>query len=98
MVDARPDLASYARASYARELLGDVPGAIAAMRLAFGSAGTPVDAAWAAHQLGELELGRGSVAAAARWYERGLDLTRRPRTSPASGGWRGRAGSRSVDL
>lgn len=74
MVDARPDLASYARASYARELLGDVAGAIAAMRLAFGSAGSPADAAWAAHQLGELELGRGSVAAARRWYARGLEL------------------------
>jgi tetratricopeptide (TPR) repeat protein len=74
MVDTRPDLASYARASYARELLGDVPGAVSAMELAFEAAGTPSDAAWVAHRLGELEFARGRVEAAARWYERGLEL------------------------
>jgi tetratricopeptide (TPR) repeat protein len=74
MVDTRPDLASYARASYARELLGDVAGAMSAMGLAFDAAGTPNDAAWAAHRLGELEFGRGRIAAADRWYERGLEL------------------------
>jgi tetratricopeptide (TPR) repeat protein len=74
MVDARPDLASYARASYARQLLGDVAGAIDAMGRAFGAAGTPADAAWAAHQLGQLEVGRGRVAASAAWFERGLEL------------------------
>jgi tetratricopeptide (TPR) repeat protein len=74
MVDTRPGLASYARVSYARELLGDVPGAIDAMGRAFDAAGSPADAAWAAHQLGELEFGRGGVEAAAGWYERGLDL------------------------
>jgi tetratricopeptide (TPR) repeat protein len=74
MVDTRPDVASYARASYARELLGDVPGAIDAMRRAFEASGTASDAAWAAFQLGELEFGRGSIAAAAGWYGRGLDL------------------------
>ncbi|HET7928092.1 MAG TPA: tetratricopeptide repeat protein, partial [Actinomycetota bacterium] len=45
MVDTRPDVASYARASYARELLGDVSGAIDAMRRAFEASGTPSDAA-----------------------------------------------------
>lgn len=74
MVDTRPDLASYARASYARELLGDVPGAIEAMERAFAAAGTPADAAWAARQLGDLELGRGDVDEAAAWFERGLGL------------------------
>ncbi len=74
MVDTRPDVASYARASYARELLGDVSGAIDAMRLAFDASGTPADAAWAAYQLGELEFGRGDVRAAAGWYRRGLGL------------------------
>jgi tetratricopeptide (TPR) repeat protein len=74
MVDTRPDVASYARASYARELLGDVAGAIDAMRRAFEASGTASDAAWAAFQLGELEFGRGSIAAAAGWYGRGLDL------------------------
>jgi tetratricopeptide (TPR) repeat protein len=74
MVDTRPDLSSYARVSYARELLGDVGGAVDAMRTAFESAGSASDAAWAAHQLGELELGRGDVEAATGWFERGLDL------------------------
>jgi tetratricopeptide (TPR) repeat protein len=74
MVDTRPDLTSYARVSYARELLGDVQGAVDAMRLAFASAGTATDAAWAAHQVGELELGRGDVEVATGWFERGLDL------------------------
>jgi tetratricopeptide (TPR) repeat protein len=74
MVDTRPGLPSYARISYARELLGDVDGAVAAMRQAFDAAGSPSDAAWASHQLGELELGRGSVDAAAGWFERGRGL------------------------
>ncbi|MDP9483806.1 MAG: tetratricopeptide repeat protein [Chloroflexota bacterium] len=34
MVDFRPDLASYARVSYVRELYGDLPGALDAMRRA----------------------------------------------------------------
>jgi tetratricopeptide (TPR) repeat protein len=74
MVDTRPGLPAYARASYARELLGDVAGARRAMELAFDAAGTPGDRAWAAHQLGELAFGSGEVASAARWYRRGLDL------------------------
>ncbi|MGH2635792.1 MAG: tetratricopeptide repeat protein, partial [Actinomycetota bacterium] len=74
MVDTRPGLASYARVSYARELLGDVAGAIDGMRRAFDSAGSPADAAWAAQQLGELEFGRGAVASARAWFDRGLEL------------------------
>ena len=74
MVDTRPGLASYARVSYARELFGDVPGAVEAMRLAFEAAGTPTDAAWAAYHLGELEWESGRVRAAAGWYRRGLGL------------------------
>src|SRR4029453_3370126 len=41
MVDTRPDLASYARVAYARELVGDVPGAERAMRMAFAAGGAP---------------------------------------------------------
>lgn len=74
MVDTRPGLASYARVSYARELTGDVDGAVRAMRLAFAAAGTPADGAWAASQLGELAWGSGDVRQAAAWYGRGLDL------------------------
>jgi tetratricopeptide (TPR) repeat protein len=74
MVDTRPDLASYARVAYARELVGDVPGAERAMQMAFDAAGTPSDSAWTAYQLGELAIGSGDVGSARGWYARGLDL------------------------
>jgi tetratricopeptide (TPR) repeat protein len=75
MVDLRPDLSSYARVSYARELHGDVPGAIAAMREALAaSGGVPEDAAWVASQLGDLYLSNGRVARAEREYRRGAYL------------------------
>jgi tetratricopeptide (TPR) repeat protein len=74
MVDTRPDLASYARVAYARELVGDVPGAERAMRMAFDAAGTPSDSAWTTYQLGELAFGSGDVGSARAWYARGLDL------------------------
>lgn len=74
MVDTRPDLASYARVAYARELVGDVRGAERAMRMAFEAAGTAPDAAWSAYQLGELAFGSGDVRSARAWYARGLEL------------------------
>jgi len=74
MVDTRPDLASYARVAYARELTGDVAGAQRAMRMALDAAGSPSDAAWTAYQLGELAFGSGRVAEAGGWYARGLEL------------------------
>ncbi len=74
MVDTRPDLASYARVAYARELIGDVSGAERAMRMAFDSAGSLSDSAWTAYQLGELAFGSGDVGSARGWYARGLDL------------------------
>ncbi len=74
MVDMRPDLASYARVAYARELVGDVRGAERAMRMAFDAAGTPADAAWTAYRLGELAFGSGDVRSARGWYRRGLEL------------------------
>jgi tetratricopeptide (TPR) repeat protein len=75
MVDLRPDLGSYARVSYARELHGDVSGAIEAMSEALAAAGgVPEDAAWVASQLGDLYLGSGRVARAEREYRRGAHL------------------------
>ena len=56
MVSMRPDVASYARISYARELRGDVPGALATMHRAADAAGTPDDAAWVSYQIGELSV------------------------------------------
>ena len=61
MVDTRPDLASYARVSYALELRGNVAGAIDAMRAAADVAARPADAAWAAAQVGKLHLGAGRI-------------------------------------
>ena len=55
MVSIRPDIRSYARISYLREIHGDYPGAIEAMKLAIG-AGIPGDetSEWARVQLGKL--------------------------------------------
>jgi tetratricopeptide (TPR) repeat protein len=73
MAALKPSLASYARVSHARELIGDVPGALAAMRLAAeagGARGEPV--AWARLQVGKLQFGRGRLDAAAREYRAAL--------------------------
>ena len=74
MIDIRPDTASYARVSYARELLGDVPGAILAMRQAQTFAGTASDRAWTSYQLGELFFNEGRLGPAERAYRAGTEL------------------------
>jgi tetratricopeptide (TPR) repeat protein len=67
MVTLRPSLASYARIAYARELVGDRLGAVAAMRLALdAAAGQPEPTAWANVELAKLELGLGHSAKARR--------------------------------
>ncbi|MDP9321868.1 MAG: hypothetical protein M3P16_12310, partial [Chloroflexota bacterium] len=73
MVDLRPDLASYSRVSYLRELHGDLDGAIDAMRRAV-DAGAPrtEGAAWSEVQLGNLYLAKGDLASAERAYEDAL--------------------------
>jgi tetratricopeptide (TPR) repeat protein len=72
MVDTKPGLSSYARVSYARELQGDVSGAIASMEAARQVAGTGADVAWASYQLGDLFFNSGRAARAEREYRRGL--------------------------
>ena len=67
MASLQPGLSSYARISHARQLLGDVPGAIAAMKLAVDAAdGQGEAAAWTHVQLGliYLSVGRYKEAAA----------------------------------
>ena len=65
MVTLRPSLASYARIAYARELVGDRPGAVAAMRLALdAAAGQPEPTAWANVEIAKLQLGLGKTTAA----------------------------------
>jgi tetratricopeptide (TPR) repeat protein len=69
----RPSLASYARVSYARELLGDFHGAVSAMRLAQTSAiGEPEALAWTAVQLGKLYWAHGLVDRASRQFRNAL--------------------------
>jgi tetratricopeptide (TPR) repeat protein len=74
MADVRPGLAAYARASYARELQGDLSGAIRLMRMAEEAAGAPDDAAWAAFELGNLFWSRGRLPPAEAAYRRAVRL------------------------
>ena len=69
MVDLRPDLSSLSRVSYARELHGDLPGAIDAMRRAL-DAGSPGSEAtsWARVHLGHLLFLSGDLDAADAEY------------------------------
>ncbi len=73
MVDLRPDLASYARVSYARELHGYLPEAIEAMRRA-AEAGPPGQegTAWTRVQLGNLYFNTGNLTAAQEAYQQAL--------------------------
>lgn len=73
MVDLRPDLRSYARVSYLRELMGDRAGAIAAMeQAAIAGSSYPENVAWVQVQLGNLRFEGGDVAGAARAYDAAL--------------------------
>ena len=74
MMDIRPDLASWARVSYAREMHGDVSGAIGAMKNALrASGGSSESAAWVGNQLGDLYFSAGRLTAAAQAYRYSLD-------------------------
>lgn len=77
MMDIRPDLRSYARASYLREIYGDYTGAIDAMKLAVG-AGAPGDEAteWSRVQLGHLYENTGDIKSAEMNYK--IALNERP--------------------
>ncbi|MEZ4674172.1 MAG: tetratricopeptide repeat protein [Caldilineaceae bacterium] len=70
MVDLRPDLQSYSRISYLRELHGDADGAIEAMQMAVSSAapGTE-DWRWTLTHLGHLYFNRGELVQAAAIYQ-----------------------------
>ena len=68
MLDVRPNLTSYSRASYYRELSGDTVGAIDAMRLAASAGGAPENTAYVEVLLGDLELQRGRIGSARQAY------------------------------
>ena len=73
MLDTRPGLAAYARASYDLELRGKITEATALMRRALDDAVDPHDAAFCRTQLGDLAFGRGDLATAAASYAAALD-------------------------
>jgi tetratricopeptide (TPR) repeat protein len=76
MMALRPNAAAYARVAYARELRGDVEGALAAMQMA-ANATAPNDSearAWYAVQTGELYLKMHQWDAADREYRRAVFL------------------------
>jgi len=74
MVDTRPDLRSYSRVSYLRELRGDTAGAIDAMQRAV-RAGGPVSeqTLWTQVQLGHLYFNSGDIQSAERTYMQTLE-------------------------
>jgi len=72
MLDLRPDVASYSRASYVFELRGDPDGARSAMERALALATTPDDAEFAAFHLADLASGHGDLDAAERYLDEGL--------------------------
>jgi tetratricopeptide (TPR) repeat protein len=85
MVDLKPNLASYARVSYFRELHGDLAGAVQAMRLAASAGGdTAENVSYIEALIGNLELARGRTAAAERAFR--LALSRYPGYAAAEAG------------
>lgn len=68
MLDRRPDIASLTRASYQRELRGDLPGAIELLDQSAETAGTPFDEAWTRRLSGDLRLQEGDLDGAERAY------------------------------
>ena len=77
LLDRRPGLAGYSRASYVRELHGDDDGAVVAMReAAVAGGGSTYERARVGTFLGDLALKRGDLATADAEYT--LALERRP--------------------
>lgn len=75
MVALRPSVASYARVAYARELLGNFPGATQAMQLAAdAAAGQREPAAWTHVELAKLALAQGRLERAERHLRAALTL------------------------
>lgn len=85
MINIRPDMRSYSRVSYLREIHGDYPGAIEAMKMAV-DAGYPGDegAEWARIQLGHLYENTGDMKRAEMHYR--IALNERPGYPYALGG------------
>ena len=74
MLDLQPGTPSFARASYQRELRGDVGGAREALERAAAATSNLSDKAFAQYYLGELAWNTGSQGAAAAAYQSALSL------------------------
>ena len=72
MLDLKPGIDSFSRASYDQEIHGDPAGAAGALQDALDSAFTPADTAFCRYYLGELAFNSGDLAEAARQYEAGI--------------------------
>jgi tetratricopeptide (TPR) repeat protein len=85
MVSIRPDIRSYSRISYLREIYGDYPGAVDAMKMAV-SAGLPGDEGteWSRVQLGRLYENTGDLRNAEMHYT--IALQNRPAYAQAFAG------------
>ena len=81
----KPSLEAYSRASYLREIYGDYPGAIEAMKLAV-AAGLPGSEpqCWSRNVLGDLYLNTGKLAEAKSTFEENLYM--RPSYAPSMAG------------
>jgi tetratricopeptide (TPR) repeat protein len=85
LLDTKPNLTSYARVSYFRELHGDLEGALQSMRLAVSAgAAAPENVAYLQTLVGDLELQLDRPAAARSAYR--AALARLPRYAPAEAG------------
>jgi tetratricopeptide (TPR) repeat protein len=85
MVDLRPDMGSYARVSYLRELNGDPGGALSMMRRAVeAGSGVPEQLAWTRTHVGLLLFNNGDLDGAQREYEDSLQAS--PAYVPARAG------------
>ena len=76
MNDMRPNLASYARASWMRWLLGDIEGAIEVGQRAIGAGSprSPEEVAWSTAQLGQLYFAVDDLDQAAEQFNHALRL------------------------
>jgi pentatricopeptide repeat protein len=73
MINTRPDIRSYARVSYLREIYGDIPGSISAMKMAVSAGyGGLEQTEWCRVQLGKLYEQTGALDSAKYCYELAL--------------------------
>jgi tetratricopeptide (TPR) repeat protein len=84
-INLKPELSSYARVSYFRELHGDIRGALSAMKLAVSSGGdSPENFSYVETLIGNLHFTRGAYGPAEDAYRR--VLAAQPRYAPAIAG------------